>query len=360
MKEEDPISSDQTTVIPRKEKNPERESSAEITFAGWERYLVSDFLGQGATSKVFKAIDPLLNRKVALKFILEIDSGTEKRFIREARAQAQIEHPNICKIHEVGTFSGKHYIAMQFIEGETLGVAAEKMSIEQRVFAMHRVAEAVHAAHRIGIIHRDLKPSNIMVERTDAGWNPYVLDFGLARETATEGATITGLVFGTPAFMPPEQAWGDAEKLDRRSDVYSLGATLYYILTRRAPYVGNTMEVIVQLSQSEPLPVRKLSPEIPRDLETIVMKCLERKPDRRYDSAKAFAEDLERYLNGDSIQAQPVTWAYKLRKKIQKNKTVAAVLAASTLIAAILGGVGLFSWWRAGQQVKVAREFAQT
>src|SRR5512145_1244695 len=107
MKEEDPISSDQTTVIPRKEKNPERESSAEITFAGWERYLVSDFLGQGATSKVFKAIDPLLNRKVALKFILEIDSGTEKRFIREARAQAQIEHPNVCKIHEVGSFSGK-------------------------------------------------------------------------------------------------------------------------------------------------------------------------------------------------------------------------------------------------------------
>jgi len=361
MKENDPQSSHQTTVVPRKQSPiPEEIPSQEISFDGWDRYQVSDFLGQGATSKVFKAIDPSLKRKVALKFIIERDSGTEKRFIREARAQAQIENPHVCKIHEVGTFSGKHYIAMQFIEGDTLAVAAESMSVEQKVLVIKQVAEAVHCAHRIGIIHRDLKPSNVMVEKTDAGWHPYVLDFGLARETATEGATVTGLVFGTPAFMPPEQAWGDSQKIDRRSDVYSLGATLYYIFTHRAPYIGDTMAVILQLSQQDPLPVRKVAPEVPRDLETIIMKCLDRNPDRRYDSAKALAEDLERYLNGDSIQARPATWSYKFQKKIRKHKTVAAILATSSLLVMVLGGIGLFSWWRAGQQIKVAREFAQT
>lgn len=361
MKENDPFSSDHTTVVPRKKAHtPQQDTPQQISFGGWDRYQVKDFLGQGATSKVFKAIDPSLNRKVALKFITEEDSGTEKRFIREARAQAQIEHPHVCKIHEVGSFSGKHYIAMQFIEGDTLGVTAKKMTLEQKVLTMKYVAEAVHSAHRIGIIHRDIKPSNVMVEKTDAGWHPYVLDFGLARETATEGATVTGLIFGTPAFMPPEQAWGDSQKIDRRSDVYSLGATLYYILTDTAPYVGNTMEVILQLSQNEITPVRKLSPEIPKDLETIVMKSLERNPDRRYDSAKALAEDLQRYLNGDSIQARPTTWSYRLQTKIRKHKTVAAILAISSLLAMLLGGIGLFSWWRSGQRVKVAQEFAQT
>lgn len=361
MKEKDQGSSDHTTVIPRRERRTsEQQTSEQISFTGWERYQVSDFLGQGATSKVFKAIDPSLNRKVALKFILESDSGTEKRFIREARAQAQIEHPNICKIYEVGTFSGKNYIAMQFIEGETFGSAAQKMSVEQKVLAIQNVAEAVHAAHRMGIIHRDLKPSNIMVEKTDAGWHPYVLDFGLARETATEGATVTGMVFGTPAFMPPEQAWGDAEKIDRRSDVYGLGATLYYALTARAPYIGNTVEIILQLSQKEPEPVRKIAPEIPRDLETIVMKCLDQNPDRRYNSAKALSEDLQRYLNGDTIHARPAKLSYRLQKKIRKHKAVAGIMAASTLLVLILGGAGLFSWLRAGRQVKVAQEFAQT
>ena len=325
--------SDQTTVVPRKKTHtPQEDTPEEISFEGWERYQVSDFLGEGATSRVYKAIDPSLNRKVALKFIIERDSGTEKRFIREARAQAQIEHPNVCKIHEVGIFSGKHYIAMQFIEGQTLGVAAEKMTVEQKILTMKQVAEAVHAAHRIGIIHRDIKPSNVMVEKTDAGWHPYVPDFGLARETATEGATVTGMVFGTPSFMPPEQAWADSQKIDRRSDVYSLGATLYYILSRRAPYSGNTMEVILQLSQNDPPALRKISPELPKDLETIVMKCLERNPDRRYDSAKALAEDLERYLNGDSIQARPVTLSYRLQKKIRKHKNVAAILTISILL----------------------------
>ncbi len=359
MKDSDSTSSDKTTVVPRKARIPEQDSSNEISFKGWDRYDVSDFLGEGATSKVFKALDSSLNRNVALKFIMEGDSGTEKRFIREARAQAQIEHPHVCKIHEVGTFAGKHYIAMQFIEGETRAVAAANMSLEQKVLVMRQVADAVQAAHRLGIIHRDIKPSNIMVEKTETGWHPYVLDFGLARETATEGATVTGFVFGTPAFMPPEQAWGDSQKIDRRSDVFSLCETLYYILTKKSHYIGSTMEVIFQLSQQDPESARKIAPEIPRDLETIVMKCMERSPDRRYDSAKALAEDLERYLNGDSIQARPVTLSYKLRKKIRKHKNVAAILAISSFVVIVLGGMGLFSWWRSGQRVKVAREFAQ-
>jgi serine/threonine-protein kinase len=359
MRDED-SPSDQTTVIPRRTSNEQEQStSTELRFEGWDRYKVLEFLGKGSTSKVYKAIDLALNRKVALKFILEGDSDTEKRFIREARAQAQIEHTNVCKIHEVGTYSGKYFIAMQLIEGEILSTASQKMSLEQKVLSIQQIAEALHTAHKMGIIHRDIKPSNIMVEKTDAGWHPYVLDFGLAREIAMEGLTVTGMVLGTPAFMPPEQAWGESQKLDRRSDVYSLGGTLYYVLTNKPPYEGNSMEVILKLSQEDPTPVRKIAPEIPRDLETIVMKCMDRNPDRRYDSAKAFSEDLERYLNGDSIQARPATVAYRVKRKIQKHKTAAALLAISTFLVLVLGGIGIYSWWRAAQQVRIAKEFMQ-
>ncbi len=361
MKEEDITSSDQTTVIPRRvsQESQEQSASTELQFEGWDRYKVLEFLGKGSTSRVYKAIDLALNRKVALKFILEGDSETEKRFIREARAQAQLEHTNVCKIHEVGNFSGKYFIAMQLIEGEVLSTASQKMSLEQRVLAIQKIAEALHSAHKMGIIHRDIKPSNIMVEKTDAGWHPYVLDFGLAREIAMEGLTVTGMILGTPAFMPPEQAWGESQKLDRRSDVYSLGATLYYVLSNKPPYEGNSMEVIVKLSQGDPTPLRKLAPEIPRDLETIVTKCMERNPDRRYDSAKALAEDLERYLNGDSILARPASLTYRLNKKIRKHQAAAAILAVSTFLVIVLGGIGIFSWWRAAQQVRIAKEFMQ-
>ena len=360
MSDKDEVLGDRTTVINKGGAESARANSEkEISFGEWDRYRIGDFLGEGATSRVYKAVDLTLNRNVALKFILDEDPATEKRFIREARAQAQIEHPHVCKIHEVGTFSGKQYIAMQLIEGDTLAVASRQMTVEQKVVVMQQVADAVHAAHKIGIIHRDIKPSNIMVDKTDTGWHAYVLDFGLAREIAMSGATMTGMILGTPAFMPPEQAWGDPQMLDRRSDIYSLGATLYCLVAGRPPFEGTSMEVIVKLSQDDPIPLRKIEPRAPRDLETITMKCMERDPNRRYDSAKALNEDLQRFLNGDSIQARPAGFTYRAAKKIKKHKTVATILGISTLAVLALAGAAIFSWLRASRQVEIAKEFVQ-
>lgn len=358
MDERDLSASERTTVIPRSDTTLSA-TNLESSFPQWTRYQVFHCLGAGATSRVYEAVDPSLNRRVALKFILGEDSATEKRFVREAHAQAQIEHAHVCKIYEVGNFSGKHYIAMQLIAGEMLGTASQKMTLEQRVLVMQQVAQAIHAAHIKGVIHRDIKPANIMIEKTESGWHPYVLDFGLARETAVEGVTMTGLILGTPAFMSPEQAWGDVQKLDRRSDLYSLGATMYSFLVGRPPFEGTSMEVIFKLAHEDPVPLRKLAPQIPPDLETIVMKCMERESHRRYDSAKALAEDLQRFLNGDSIHARPASWTYKLTRKIQKHKAVAALLAIATLLVLILGGAGIYSWWRAGTQVRITKEFVQ-
>lgn len=347
---------DHTTIIPRAESS--MDEIEDLLFENWDRYQVLDFLGGGATSKVYKAIDRTLNRKVALKFIWGEDPTTEKRFIREARTQAQIDHPHVCKIHEVGNFSGRPYIAMQLIEGETLGTASSKMTLEQKVVVMKQVADAIQAAHRLGIIHRDIKPANIMVEKTESGWQSYVLDFGLARETAVEGVTLTGMILGTPAFMSPEQAWGDTQKIDRRSDVYGIGATSYFVFTGRPPFDGGSMEIILKLAHEDPDYIRKISPQIPIDLETIVMKCLEKDPDRRYDSAKAIAEDLQHYLNGDSIQARPPSLAYTASKKIRKHKTLAIVLAVSALLILSLAGTSIYSWWRTRKQIQIANEFA--
>ncbi len=345
-----------TTIIPRSESATDEID--DLNFENWDRYQVVDFLGGGATSKVYKAIDRTLNRKVALKFIWGEDPTTEKRFIREARTQAQIDHPYVCKIHEVGNFSGRPYIAMQLIEGETLGSASTKMTLEQKVVVMKQVADAIQAAHRLGIIHRDIKPANIMVEKTETGWHSYVLDFGLARESAVEGVTLTGMILGTPAYMSPEQAWGDSQKIDRRSDVYGIGATFYFVCTGRPPFDGGSMEIILKLANADPDYIRKISPQIPHDVETIVMKCLEKDPDRRYDSAKAVAEDLQHYLNGDSIQARPPSLTYLASKKIRKYKALAIVLGVSTILVLAMAGTSIYSWWRTGKQIQIANEFA--
>jgi serine/threonine protein kinase len=348
-----------TTIIPRSESvTNENDSFNDFSFENWERYQVLDFLGGGGTSKVYKAIDRTLNRKVALKFIWGEDPTTEKRFIREARTQAQIDHPHVCKIHEVGSFSGRSYIAMQLIEGETLGTASSKMTLEQKVVVMKQVADAIQAAHRLGIIHRDIKPANIMMEKTETGWHSYVLDFGLARETAVEGVTLTGMILGTPAYMSPEQAWGDAQKIDRRSDVYGIGATSYFVFSGRPPFDGGSMEIILKLAHQDPDYIRKISSQIPVDLETIVMKCLEKDPGRRYDSAKAVGEDLQHYLNGDSIQARPPSFAYTASKKIRKHKTLAIVLTVSAILVLGLASTSIYSWWRTGKEIQMANEFA--
>jgi len=326
------------------------------------RYQLVSRLGEGGMGEVYQAWDPQLNRHVALKVLKADDAVQRRRFLQEARAQARVDHPHVCRIYEAGEPDGRPVIAMQFIRGQSLRQAAEQMTLEEKVRVMRQVAEALHAAHRLGLIHRDVKPGNVMMERTDEGeWRPYVMDFGLAREQAAEGLTVTGEVLGTPQYMAPEQARGDAAALDRRTDIYSIGATLYELLAGRPPFIGDgPVQVLLHLLQDEPETLRRLDARIPRDLETITMKCLEKEPQRRYASARAVAEDLDRFLNGEPVTARPGSWTYRLVKKIRKNRALVGLAAAALVTLALLTVFGLRAIWQTREQARLGRLYQQT
>jgi serine/threonine-protein kinase len=310
---------------------------------------------------VHRAFDPTLNRNVALKFLREIDDEQVERFLREARTQARVGHENICDVYEAGVSGdGRPFIAMRWIDGVTLADAAPKMSIDEKVAVMAGVAEAVHAAHRVGLVHRDLKPNNIMVESTPEGWHPYVLDFGLARDASMDTMTHAGAVMGTPPFMAPEQARGDRASIDRRTDVYSLGATLFDILTGRPPFESeSSVGVMVKVVSEEAPSLRTIDPTLPIDLDTIVLQCLEKDPRRRYDSARALADDLRRYLNGDAVHARPVTFLYRWTTRARKHPIVASLLGVAVI--AVLASIALtaITSMRAAEKQRAAQRFGQ-
>lgn len=303
------------------------------------RYCTAVPIGRGGTAEVTRAWDPGLERWVALKFLLHTgDPELEARMLREARAQARIDHPNVCPVYEVGRRDGRPFIAMQYIEGQTLDRAARGLVLEQKVALLRTVAEAVHAAHAAGLIHRDLKPGNILVEEEDGAPVPYVVDFGIARETEVPGATASGLVVGTPGYLSPEQARG--EKIDRRSDVHALGVLLYELLAGRRPHQGRSgADELAGLLSAEPPPLRRLAPHVPRDLETVVMTCLEHDPDRRYPSARALADDLGRFLDGRPVAANPAGPFGRIWRRARRHPAVAATLVAATI--ALLASVAI-------------------
>ncbi|MBN1205082.1 MAG: protein kinase [Myxococcaceae bacterium] len=330
------------TIKPAPHTGP---SSQEPAFPapGWERYQPVRFLGQGGMGRVYLAYDPILRRNVALKFVRGDDPELLRRFVSEAQAQARVEHERVCKVYEVGEVQGQPFIAMQYVSGRSLHELTRELSVEQKVMVVQQATEGVHAAHRAGLIHRDIKPSNILVERGEDGrWKPYVMDFGLARDWQRE-TTVTGTVLGTPHYMAPEQARGEVSQLDRRADVYSLGATLYFLLTGQTPIPGsNALEVLSNLATQEPRPLRALNRNVPADLEAIVLKCLEREPSARYDSARALAEDLGRFLNGEPVRARAVGSWYRLRKWALRHRTlVSMATVALVLVGLALGQVVL-------------------
>lgn len=308
--------------------------------AAWDRYQVLELLGAGGMGEVYKALDPRLGRRLAIKFLRSTEPSLVEQFFREARSQARIDDPHVCKVFEVGEAEGQPFIAMQLINGRPLGETMADMSLEQRVQAIRDVAEGLHAAHRLGLIHRDVKPANILVERTaEGGWHPYLVDFGLAREMKSEGQTIFS-VEGTPCYMSPEQVEGDLRRLDRRTDVYGLGATLYEALTGVPPFAGlPPLDVIWKVRTEPPRLPRAIDRRIPVDLETIVLKCIEKEPQHRYESARAVADELQRYLDGDPIRARRAGLLYRGWMMARKHKlgvTLTACAAAALIFFAVV------------------------
>ena len=258
---------------------------------------------------VFRARQQTLNRLVAVKMILAGDMASSRdvnRFYTEAEAAARLKHPGIIAIHEIGEHNGLPYFSMELVEGPSLDDIIRDQAITCRESAKHlrEVAEAIHYAHEHGVLHRDLKPSNILL---DQDGHPKVADFGLAKQV--EGGsdlTASGTVLGTPGFMPPEQALGKKGRIDKRSDIYSLGAILYALMTGRPPFRAETASAtLLQVIHNEPVAPRALNPDINRDLETICLKCLAKESNYRYSTARELSEELGRYLQGEPIQAPP-------------------------------------------------------
>jgi hypothetical protein len=277
------------------------------TFGGYE---VLAELGRGGMGVVYRVRQKSLNRVVALKMLLpgSLASAADLlRFKTEAEATAGLRHPGIVTVHEVGECDGCHYYSMDFIDGVSLAQRLSGGPLPGRAAARYvgAVARAMHHAHQHGVLHRDLKPSNILIDRND---EPHVTDFGLAKRLhADRGQTRTGAVLGTPGYMAPEQAGGRTKELGPATDVYGLGAVLYECLTGRPPFQAETaVDTIMQVLERDPAPPSLLNPNVDRDLETICLKCLEKDPANRYESAEAVAEDLRRFLDGESISASTV------------------------------------------------------
>jgi serine/threonine-protein kinase len=327
----------------------------------WDRYECLGFLGQGGMGMVFLGRDRKLGREVAIKFVRVDDERHLARFLVEARAQARVDHEHVCKVFEVGEVEGKVFITMQRIAGTSLDVVGAELSQEEKVLVLRDAARGVHAAHRVGIIHRDLKPSNIMVERAEDGsLRTFVMDFGLAREW-NQDVTETGSVLGTPVYMSPEQARGEVSRLDRRTDVYSLGAALYHQSTGHPPVSGsNPLEILSAIGSAEVPSMRAHRMDIPRDLEAITLKCLEKERSKRYDSAKALADDLDRFLAGEPVLARPTGLLYRIQRRIRKHKHMALVSAAALLVVLLALAGTLRTRREASRRETLAQQFTES
>lgn len=306
-------------------------------------YEILQELARGGMGVIYKAKQVKLNRLVALKMILTGQLASDedvKRFHTEAEAAANLDHPGIVPIYEVGEHGGQHYYSMALVEGTNLSAAVAKGPLPPKEAAqlIKVVAEAVACAHDGGVLHRDLKPANILLARVadirstavyltaegiEASWyEPKITDFGLAKKTEGDSQlTGTGQILGTPSYMPPEQALGQKEATGPHSDVYSLGAVLYCLLVGHPPFLAaNTIDTLLQVIDQEPIPPRALNLNIPRELEAICMKCLEKNPFRRYRSASDLVEDLRRFLEGEPISVRSVNFVDRLVRSLTHNR----------------------------------------
>jgi WD40 repeat protein len=325
-------------------------------------YELLEEIARGGMGVVYRARQVSLNRVVALKLILagELAGPTEvQRFRMEAKAAANLQHPHIVAIFEVGEHQGRHFFSMEYIEGPSLAQLVRENPLPPARAAGYvaTIARAIHQAHQRGILHRDLKPANVLLDRADT---PHITDFGLAKRVDGEsGLTATGAILGTPSYMAPEQASAKRGAVSRSSDVYSLGAILYALLTGRPPFQAETpLDTVLQVIGNEVVAPRLLNPALPRDLETICLKCLEKDPQKRYATAEALAEDLERWRRGEPIRARPIGAVERGWRWCVRNPAVAGLVAAAVLSLVAGTSVSVFYAIEAQDRAEQAKKDA--
>jgi serine/threonine protein kinase len=299
-------------------------------------YELLSEIARGGMGVVYKARQIALNREVAIKMILSGQFANDdemERFYAEAEAAASLNHPNIVTIYEIGEVDGRHFFSMEYVPGDSLADLVRDRPLAPRRAANYisGICDAVQLAHDKGILHRDLKPANVLVNNKDI---PLVTDFGLAKQVHEKsGMTMEGSVLGTPSYMPPEQARGNLDEVEPRSDIYAIGATLYQLITGNPPFAAASVyETIRQVLNKEPADPRERNPDVPEDLATICMKCLQKSPDKRYQSALELKEELQRFLQGRPILARPIGNVERITRWCLRNP-----LIASTSGTAIVG-----------------------
>jgi len=309
------------------------------------KYVLVRKLGTGGMGEVWKAWDTVMQRWVALKFPRSVGDDEIRRLFVEAQGAGRLSHPNIASVYEIAEVQGRHYIAMQFIEGRTVQDEIEASGGRRDPRAVARwardAARAVHYAHENGIIHRDLKPPNLMVGRDG---RVFVMDFGLAKLLASpKDATMSGMVLGTPTYMPPEQAGGRTGQVDRQSDVYALGSTMYVLLSGKRPYDGESAtDILIKIITTEPPPLREARPDLPPALEAVVEKAMAREKPLRYATAGELADDLDRFLADEPVAARRASALERLARSIRRRpgRIVAAAAFAALAAAAIAAFAG--------------------
>lgn len=326
-------------------------------------YEIERELGRGGMGVVYQARQIALNRTVALKMILaggHAGPDDLERFRTEAEAIARIQHPHVVQVFEVGQHGGLPFFSLEFCSGGSLEdkLGEEPLPALEAATLVEKLARGMQVAHEQGVIHRDLKPANVLLT---ADATPRITDFGMAKKLNSEGATVTGAVMGTPPYMAPEQAGGRTKELGPACDIYALGAILYECLTTQPPFKAATpLDTLLQVLRQEPVPPTQLNGRVPRDLETICLKCLHKEPERRYATAGEMADDLGRFQRGEPILARPVGTLERGVKWVQRNAVVSA-LAAAVLLVLVVGVVvsGGFAY-QSRLEAAAARKAEQT
>jgi WD40 repeat protein/tRNA A-37 threonylcarbamoyl transferase component Bud32 len=373
-----PTGHDRTTPRPTSDTVPPLPPAAYTGLSGGVAgYEILEQIGRGGMSVVYKARQAHPSRVVALKMILiGANAGIEERtrFLAEADALACLQHPDIVQVHEVGEHEGQPFLSLEYVGGGNLAQRAAGVPQPPHLAAalLEKLARAIHYAHERGVVHRDLKPSNILLQRTEDGGPrtesaevpapssavlcAKITDFGLAKMERPD-LTVTGAVLGTPAYMAPEQAAGGSRRVGPAADVYALGAILYELLTGSPPFRGATaLDTLEQVRSQEAVPPSRLQPRTPRDLETICLKCLQKEPARRYDSAHALAEDLRRFRDGLPIRARPIGAGERAWRWARRNPRQAALAGAVAVLLLAVAAVATAAAVLTGQQLQATRK----